>query len=135
MTWGCFVKNSLIDSLFLENLSVFQWDFCVFWKFSIYGYLYWENWILERLPDDVKFVPKLSFNAENFPYIVSGTRHVCTKLCLRKHASWLCAQASWLCAQADSCVCMPRVWFYFFKSKFICSLKVVFSISTFFKSI
>ena len=29
LTWGCFVKNSLFDSLFLVNLSVFPWDFCV----------------------------------------------------------------------------------------------------------
>jgi len=35
LTWGCFVKNSLFDSPFLVNLSVFPWDFCVFWKYNM----------------------------------------------------------------------------------------------------
>ena len=34
----------------------------------MYGYLYLENRGLERLLDDVGFVPKLSFNATNFPH-------------------------------------------------------------------
>ena len=32
LTWGCFVKKSFFDSLFLVNLSVFPWDFVCFEK-------------------------------------------------------------------------------------------------------
>ena len=53
------MKNSLFDSLFLVNFSVFSWDFSVFLKGTMYGYLYCENRVLERLLDDVKFIPNL----------------------------------------------------------------------------
>jgi len=62
------VKNSLFDSLFLINFSVFPWDFFVFLKGIMYGYLYCENGGLEWLPDDVRFVLNLSLNAENLPF-------------------------------------------------------------------
>ena len=39
LTWGCFVKNSLFDSLFLVNLKFSQRTFCVFWKGTMYGFL------------------------------------------------------------------------------------------------
>ena len=56
-----FVKNSLFDSLFLVNLSVFSWNFFFFFlKGTMYGYLYFENGGLEWLPDDVGFVLNLS---------------------------------------------------------------------------
>ena len=54
------MKNSLFDSLFLVNLSVFSWDFSVFLKGIMYGYLYRENRGLEWLPDNVEFIPNLS---------------------------------------------------------------------------
>ena len=54
------MKNSLFDSLFLVNLNVFTWDFCVFLKSTMYGYLYCENGGLERLPNGVGFVPNLN---------------------------------------------------------------------------
>ena len=61
-----FCENSLFDLLFLMNLSVFPWGFCLFWKGTMYGYLYWENRGLERLPGNVGFIPNLSINVENF---------------------------------------------------------------------
>ena len=73
LTWGCFVKNSLFDSLFPVNLRFSLRIFCMFWKDTMYRFLYWENRGLERLPNDVGFVPNLSFNAENLPFIVFGT--------------------------------------------------------------
>ena len=54
------VKNSLFDSLFLVNLSVFPWDFCVFLKGIIYDSLYCEKEGLKRLSDDVGFIPNLN---------------------------------------------------------------------------
>ena len=42
------------------NLSIFPWDFCIFWKGTMYSYLYYENKGLERLLDDVGFIPNLS---------------------------------------------------------------------------
>ena len=60
LTWECFVKNSLFDLLFLVNLSVFQWDFCVFWKCTMYGYLHCENGGVEQLQNGVGFVPNLN---------------------------------------------------------------------------
>ena len=54
------MKDSLFDLLFLVNLSVFPWDFCVFLNDTMYDYLYYENGGLERLPDDVGFFPNLS---------------------------------------------------------------------------
>ena len=62
------MKNSLFDSLFLMNLNVFLWDFCVFLKGIIYGYLYCENGGLERLLDDVRFILNISLNAKNLPF-------------------------------------------------------------------
>ena len=47
------------------------------------------------------FVPKLSFNVENFPFIVSGIRYVCTGLTLHMHVPWPCVQV-------DSCVRKPK---------------------------
>ena len=70
LTWGCFVKKSFFDSLFLVNLSVFPWDFCVFWKGNMYGYLYCENRGLEWLLDNVGFVSNLNINAENLPFFM-----------------------------------------------------------------
>ena len=32
LTWGYFVKNSLLIYYFLVNLRFFSWDFCVFWN-------------------------------------------------------------------------------------------------------
>ena len=57
-----FVKNSLFDSLFLVNLSVFSWNFFIFYflKGTMYGYLYCENGGLEWLPADVGFILNLS---------------------------------------------------------------------------
>ena len=60
LTWEYFVKNSLFDSLFLGNLSIFPWNFYVFLKGTMYGYLYCENRGLEQLLDDVGFVPNLN---------------------------------------------------------------------------
>ena len=68
LTWGCFVKNSF-DSLFLVNLNVFSWDFCVFWKGTMYGYLYCENRGLEWVLYDVGFIPNLNINAENLHFL------------------------------------------------------------------
>ena len=65
------------------NPSVFPYDFCLFWKGTMYGYLYCENEGLERLPDDVVFVLNLNINIENM-------------------------HASWLHAQDDSCMRMSR---------------------------
>ena len=50
------------------NLNVFLWDFCVFLKGIIYGYLYCENGGLERLLDDVRFILNISLNAKNLPF-------------------------------------------------------------------
>ena len=69
LTWWCFVKNFIFDSLFLVNLYFYLWDFCVFWKGIMYGYLYCENGGLEQLPDDVKFVSNLNINAENLHFL------------------------------------------------------------------
>ena len=56
-----FCENSLFDSLFLVHLSVFLKHFCVFWKGIKYGYLYYKNGGLEWFPDDMGFIPNLSF--------------------------------------------------------------------------
>jgi len=62
-------------------------------------------------------------------FYVFGTLHACA-------GSYLCAHASRLRGQVDSCVCMPRASLaLFFKKRFICSLKVIFFISIFLKSI
>ena len=63
------MKNSLFNSLFLVNLSVFPWDLCLFCKYTMQDYLYCENSGLERLPDDVGFVPNLKINAKILPYL------------------------------------------------------------------
>ena len=64
-------------------------------------------------------------NVKNLSFIVSGTLHARTSLCLHVHASWPYVQV-------DSCVCRQRVpWLYFSKNRFICSLKIIFSILTF----
>ena len=73
LTWWCFMKNSLFDSLFLVNLVFSLRIFYVSWKDTVYGLLKFENEGLEQLPDDVGFVPKPSFNAENLPFIISRT--------------------------------------------------------------
>ena len=54
------MENSFFDSLFLGNLSIFPWNFYVFLKGTMYGYLYCENRGLEQLLDDVGFVPNLN---------------------------------------------------------------------------
>ena len=116
------MKNSLFNSLFLVNLSVFPWDLCLFCKYTMQDYLYCENSGLERLPDDVGFVPNLKINAKILPYLYFWNPLYCARLCLR--------------AQTDSCMCILRVSLvYFPKNRFIYSLKVIFFILTFLKSI
>lgn len=41
---------------------------------------------LERLPNDVGFVPNLNINAENLPSLVSGTLHARAGSGLHAHA-------------------------------------------------
>ena len=63
------MKNSLFDSLFLVNLSVFPWDFYMFLKGTMYGYLNCENGGLEQLPNNVGFIPNLNINVLNLPFL------------------------------------------------------------------
>ena len=112
------MKNSLFDSLFLVNLSVFLWDFHVFWKGTMYVYLYCENRGMEWLPDNVGFDPNLSLYCRKlvfFFFNVLGTFHACTGLSLRAYAEGFLG--------------------LLFQNKFICLLKVIFSILKFLKSI
>ena len=67
------MKNSLFDSLFLVNHRFSLRIYCVFWKGTIYGFLYWENGGLEQLLNDMGFIPNLGFNIENLSFIVSRT--------------------------------------------------------------
>ena len=95
MTWGCFVKNSLFDSLFLMNLSVFPWDFSVFLK--IYHSVKIGVW-----NDSQTMWDSFSINAENLPYLCFWNL-----LCMRKIVP-TCACKK-LCAHTDSCVRIARV--------------------------
>ena len=95
------MKNSLFDSLFLVNLSVFPSDFCVFLKrYHVRLSILWK-WGLEQFLDDVGFVPSLSINAENLSFFMFLEPYVHAGLGLHVHASWLHAQA-------NSCVRMSR---------------------------
>jgi len=58
---------------------------------------------LERLTDDVGFIPNLNINAEHLPCLVSGIRYAYARLGLH--------------AQADSCVHIARVSFALFFQK------------------
>ena len=63
------MKNSIFDSLFLVNLLFSLGNFlCVLKMYHVWLYIV-EKWGLERLPDDVEFIPNLSFNAKNLPFI------------------------------------------------------------------
>ena len=67
----------------------------------MYGYLYCENGGLERLPNDVGFVPNLNINVENMSFLYFWNLTCARRLGLHAHASWLYTQD-------DSCVRMPR---------------------------
>ena len=87
LTWGCFAENSLFGSLFLVNFSVFPYNFYVFWKGTMYGYLYYENKGLERLPEDVGLFQISVFNTKNLyffmflePYLRAQDRAILGKI-------------------------------------------------------
>ena len=67
------MKNSFFDSLFLVNFRFSLRIFCVFERVSCVAFYIKKIGGLERLSDDVGFIPNLKFNAENLPFIVSGT--------------------------------------------------------------
>ena len=84
----------------------------------MYGYLYFENWGLERLLNDVGFVPNLNINAENLSSSSSSSssysffkKNVFETLRVRARSG--------LRAQADSCVHMPRASLALFFQKYI----------------
>ena len=52
-------------------------------KGTIYGYLYCENEGLERLLDDVGFIPHLNLMQNNYISYASKTLPACVGLCLR----------------------------------------------------
>ena len=64
------MKDSFFDLLFLVNLSVFPWDFCVFLKDTMYDYLYCENGGLEWFPVWDSF-QTLVFNTKNVHFLCS----------------------------------------------------------------
>ena len=56
----------------------------------MYGYLYWENWGLEQLPNDMGFIPNLNINVENLPFFnISRTLHARVETSLRAHVKGL----------------------------------------------
>ena len=130
LTWGCSVKKSFFDSLFIVYLRFFFRIFCVFWKGTMYGYLYYENGHLERLPNNVGFVPNLNINVENLHFYVSKTLLGCTNSCL-------CMHALRLRMQVHACVRRSRDFFSlsFPKVYFLLIKKLFFSILTSLKSI
>ena len=85
---------------------------------------------LERLPKDMGFVSKLSINIENlfFLMFLEPYMRAPDRACVRMHHG--CARRLILV-----CACRGLPWLYFFKNKFICSLKVTFFILTFLKFI
>ena len=85
---------------------------------------------LERLPDNVGFIPNLSINAENFPFFMFLKPYMPMqdRACVRMHHG--CARRL-----IPACTCQGLTWLYFSKNRFICSSKVIFFILTFLKSI
>ena len=61
------MKKSVFDSLFLVNLVFPLRIFCVFEIYHIRIYTV-EKLGLGTVPDDVRFIPNLSFNAEKLVF-------------------------------------------------------------------
>ena len=107
LTWGCFVKNSLFDSLFPMNLMLSLGFSVVFWKATMYGFICWKKGVWNNFQMIWDSFQTSHLMLKNFPFIVSGTlacvrrpmyayacmRHVhaalgnaCAYTCMRMHA-------------------------------------------------
>ena len=102
-------KNSLFDSLFLVNKG-FSLIFSMFWKDTMYGFLYWENKGLERLLEDVRFIPNLSFNAEKlvFRNFWNPSMRTHAHVRVRMHEACLCGSGACVCIRVYA-YASPRV--------------------------
>ena len=98
LTWEYFVKNFLFDSLFLVNLSVFSWDFCVLENIPCKATYIVKIRGLEWLPDDVVFVPNLSINAENLSYLCFWNPSCVRRIELGAHAECYACRLILACA-------------------------------------
>ena len=125
------MKNFLFNSLFLVNLRFSFMIFCVFLKYTMLGIIYLKNEGLEWFPNDVGFIPNLSFNVrKNLSFIASRTLAMYTGPCMHMHTSNLHMH---MCIYVRSL--RISVAFIFQKQLYFIYKRIIFFIKTFFKSI
>ena len=80
------MKNSILIHYFLVNLVFFLWNFCVFKNISCKAFYSGKNWGLERLPNNVGFIPNLSHYCRKLAFFVSETLATYVGVCLHMRA-------------------------------------------------
>ena len=110
-----FCEKLHFNSLFLVNLSIFLWDFCVFSKmYHVRHFIVWKRGF-KRSPDNMGFISNHNINAKNLHCLGFWK-----SLCMHKiKLAYACRKPH---MQADSCVHIVRVSFALIFQKFIYSL-------------